>query len=101
MIRGLLPRSGGNNGETWTTVVTKFPPNDHAAVFAAAAAAAAVLARPTRVAEEDTPPTCCPEQRLARLPGALWHVHLQPIILTTTEREDLCNGPTAVRRRVV
>ena len=53
--RNLLaePRSAGTE-ETWSTLVAKFPPEDHAAV--SAAAAAAVLASATEVEYVNAPP---------------------------------------------
>ena len=52
--RNLLaePRSNGNE-ETWNTLVSKFPSEDHAAV--SAAAAAAVLASATEVGDGNSP----------------------------------------------
>lgn len=40
-------------------------------------------------AEEESPTTCRPEIRLVRLPGAIWHVHLQFITLTNTGRKGI------------
>ena len=52
--RGFLaePRSAGNE-ETWNTLVSKRPPEDHAAV--SAAAAAAVLASATEIQQGNAP----------------------------------------------
>ena len=79
--RNLLaePRSAGNQ-ETWTTLVVKFPSEDHAFVSAAAAAAVA-LTSATNVKSENSPP---------------WHpndMYISQVIFDVISSRSALSGP--------
>ena len=113
--RNLLaePRSAGTE-ETWSTLVAKFPPEDHAAV--SAAAAAAVLASGIEVEDGNAPPWCPDDEYASEVlfdiinprsalsgPGndGQRFAHLQSFFQTDIGREESGSGMTAFWRRKV
>ena len=112
--RNLLaePRSNGNE-ETWNTLVSKFPSEDHAAV--SAAAAAAVLASATKAEDGNAPPWHPDDEYASEVlfdvissrsalsgPGSDGQrcSHLQFIIHTDIGREEFGKGMTAFWRKI-
>ena len=113
--RNLLaePRSTGN-GETWDTLMAKFPPENLAAV--SAAAAAAVLASGTEVEDGNAPPWRPDDEYASEVlfdvinsrsalsgPGndGQRFAHLHSIIQTDIGRKEFGSGVTAFWRRIV
>ena len=92
------PRSAGSD-ETWTTLVAKFPSEDHTAVSTAAVAAAAVLASATEAEDGNAPPWL----RALSGPGndGQRFAHLKSIIHTDIGREEFSRGVTAFWTRLV
>ena len=113
--RNLLaePRSPGTE-ETWSTLVSEFPSEDHAAV--SAAVAAAVLASATEVQDGNAPPWRPDDEYASEVlfdvissrsalsgPGndGQRFSHLQPIIHTNIGREEFGKVMVAFWRRIV
>ena len=109
------PRSAGSD-ETWTTLVAKFPSEDHTAVSTAAVAAAAVLASATEAEDGNAPPwrpdnehtsevlfdvnSSCSALSCPSNDGQPF-AHLQSVIHADIGREEFGRGMTVFWRRIV